>query len=359
MNFENKNNHNEDVKTNLIAAIIGISVSLIVIVVVFILDKNSKFGIKSLIDFNYYYFSLALSLFLLSVLVSAFRIKIMAIFMNTDISLIKAFNSVFMGLYVSNITPSAIGGQPYQIYLMSRYGMEAGIASAIVITQFVTTNVFNLLIDLYILPYLLKLPQMSYMWIPFLFGFSIFLFMMFSVLFMSFNKRFMKRLLTLIFSIKLVKWFYRLLKKDPEKEKENAFEELVNFHDSTMVVWSKKKFALVIDFILASLSRILILFVPYIFYISFFVRHNAILTFKDFLVAQFVTLHVAYFIPTPGSSGGFEATFLFLFASRINPRILSMVILGWRFVTYYFVIIFGAIINIFTALKSNKIANGE
>jgi hypothetical protein len=240
---------------------------------------------------------------------------------------------------------------------MTQYGIDAGISSAIVVTQFVTINIFNLIVDIFFFPKILHFSGMSYMWIPFFFGFSIFLFMMFSILFVSFNRKILIKLMNFFFSIKLVKWFYKILRKDPEKEKEEAFYQIENFHDTTFQVWAKRKSLVVFDFILASISRFLLFLIPYIFYLSFFTSTHTPLKLSDFIVVQIVVQHSAYFMPTPGSSGGFEAIFLYMLASKINPKILSMVILGWRFVTYYFVIIVGTIINIFMSLKFKKPLN--
>ncbi len=354
MSDSNISNPNKSVKKNFIASIVGVATSLLILGLVFVLNKDTRVSLESLQNFNYMYFLLAILVFLLVVLISAFRIKLMAKFMGSKISLLKSINAVFMGLYVSNITPSAIGGQPYQIYIMTQYGIDAGISTAIVATQFVTTNVFNLIVDILFFPKIFSFSGMSYMWIPFFLGFSIFLFMMFSILFLSFNRKFLIKLMNFFFSVKLVKWFYKILHKDPEKEKEGVFEQIENFHDTTFQVWTKSKSLIVFDFILASISRFLLFLIPYIFYLSFFVSTSIPLTLSDFIVVQIVVQHSAYFIPTPGSSGGFEAVFLYLLASKINPKVLSMVILGWRFVTYYFVIIVGTIISIFMSLKKGK-----
>lgn len=49
------------------------------------------------------------------------------------------------------------------------------------------------------------------------------------------------------------------------------------------------------------------------------------------------------FIPTPGASGGAEASFYLIFGNAIDLDILALVVSVWRFFTYYFVL-FSAVV---------------
>lgn len=48
--------------------------------------------------------------------------------------------------------------------------------------------------------------------------------------------------------------------------------------------------------------------------------------------------------PTPGATGGAEAVFYFLFIPFIPDSLIGILITGWRFVSYYFMMLVGAII---------------
>jgi uncharacterized membrane protein YbhN (UPF0104 family) len=45
------------------------------------------------------------------------------------------------------------------------------------------------------------------------------------------------------------------------------------------------------------------------------------------------------FIPTPGASGGAEASFLLIFGKSIPSEISFLIVSIWRFFTYYYVLI--------------------
>ena len=46
--------------------------------------------------------------------------------------------------------------------------------------------------------------------------------------------------------------------------------------------------------------------------------------------------------PTPGATGGAEAVFYFLFLPLIPESLMGILIAGWRFTSYYFMMLVGA-----------------
>jgi uncharacterized protein (TIRG00374 family) len=59
------------------------------------------------------------------------------------------------------------------------------------------------------------------------------------------------------------------------------------------------------------------------------------------------------FIPLPGASGGTEATFLLMFSTIFNQLDVRMVMLLWRFMSYYFDMMLGAIVFLIAKNRSN------
>ncbi len=56
---------------------------------------------------------------------------------------------------------------------------------------------------------------------------------------------------------------------------------------------------------------------------------------------------ISSFVPIPGATGGIEFGFIQFFGNFITGSKLSALMIVWRFVTYYFILIIGAIaINI-------------
>jgi uncharacterized protein (TIRG00374 family) len=58
-----------------------------------------------------------------------------------------------------------------------------------------------------------------------------------------------------------------------------------------------------------------------------------------FFLFQWIILVIMTIMPTPGGAGGAETTFYFMFSSFVPGGILGIVTAGWRFITFYFLLI--------------------
>ncbi len=56
-------------------------------------------------------------------------------------------------------------------------------------------------------------------------------------------------------------------------------------------------------------------------------------------IRQWLVWLTMIFIPTPGASGGAEASFYLLFGSSLPSKILNLIVSVWRFFTYYFILL--------------------
>ena len=66
--------------------------------------------------------------------------------------------------------------------------------------------------------------------------------------------------------------------------------------------------------------------------------------FIRFLVLQWIIFTLTLFIPTPGATGGSEALFYLIFRPLLPNEILGVIVGGWRFLTFYWVLIIDAIL---------------
>ena len=66
--------------------------------------------------------------------------------------------------------------------------------------------------------------------------------------------------------------------------------------------------------------------------------------FIRFLLLQWLIFILTLFIPTPGATGGSEALFYLIFKPLLPKEILAVTIGGWRFLTFYWVMIISAIL---------------
>ncbi len=66
--------------------------------------------------------------------------------------------------------------------------------------------------------------------------------------------------------------------------------------------------------------------------------------FVSFFLLQWAVFTLMSLIPTPGATGGAEAAFLILFGALLPEKAIGTVLLGWRFLDFYFLGILGIII---------------
>ena len=62
------------------------------------------------------------------------------------------------------------------------------------------------------------------------------------------------------------------------------------------------------------------------------------------IISSAYVLLMGSFIPLPGGTGGLEYGFIFFFGNFLTGSKLTALMLLWRFVTYYFVMILGAVL---------------
>ena len=71
-------------------------------------------------------------------------------------------------------------------------------------------------------------------------------------------------------------------------------------------------------------------------------------------IRQWVIYVTMLFIPTPGASGGAEASFLLIFGKSIPSEISFLIVSIWRFFTYYYVLIASVVLYMSISFISKK-----
>ena len=70
-------------------------------------------------------------------------------------------------------------------------------------------------------------------------------------------------------------------------------------------------------------------------------------------VLQWFVFTLMNFIPTPGATAGAEASFYFIYESLLPGDIIGLVTTGWRFLTFYFLLIVGSVLLILLNMPAN------
>lgn len=261
-----------------------------------------------------------------------------------------ARRTVLLGKYYDNITPAAVGGQPFQILYMRRNSnLPGGASTSIPIFGMISIQIAFILVAVvcFLFGGLFKTnPTLLF---TALIGLLFYAFWPVMVAGVSFfpkaTTRFLKSLVKLLAKLKIVKKRSELLEK-VEKEAEEYAKSV------KVILKTRGLFLKVI--LISFVYNILIASIPYFVLTAF----GGDVDFMSCFITTIAVMAAIYFIPTPGNSGAAEGTFFVVF-SALSTGYVFWAMLVWRFFSYYIYIIMGPIIYFFMHLEKRKNEAGK
>lgn len=301
----------------------------------------SKFDILLITDYltNMQYNSLLFAF--LSVLIYVITDVMILYFMTKKlyekVSLRVVIKAV-MGLYVfNNITPFATGGFPYQLYLYNKNDIPISKTSNIVITRNI---LYQAVLVMYSIGALLFLPINDRTFIVML----IFINVIIQVVGIIFQILAMYKPLwcknTVYF---FTRTFHKLkLLRHDEKLNSKIDKHIDDFARCNLEI--KNNYGYMFRLMILQVISFFFLFSCGYFVFKGFgiIRDHIPLTFIISCIYLF-----GFIIPTPGGTGGVEGSFVLLFKSNGPKEIIISIMLVWRFLTCYLLILIGSISFLF------------
>lgn len=252
-----------------------------------------------------------------------------------------------IGFFFSSVTPAASGGQPMQIYYMSKDNISIANSTLTLLInlssiQIVTISIaivslfFNykymnqLLIGFFILGILLNASALTLLLIS------------------IFSKRMTKGLINIV--IKILK-FFRV--KDIEGKKEKLEIELSKYQNSATYIKNNK--IIMLKTLLTTYIQFLIFYsIAYWVYRSFgYSEYNLL----EILSMQSVLFATVSGIPSPGAMGVSEGGFLEIFREVYSKNTLNEAMLLSRGVNFYLFVIISSVIVMIYTVKDKKEEN--
>ena len=249
----------------------------------------------------------------------------------------------FVGVFFGAVTPSNTGGQPMQLYFLSRKNVRVGYGSAcltqkFIVYQLVTTG-FSIFAVIFKFDYFRTAFTNFWSSAFIIVGFVVQLAVTAMFLIVCFAENITRKLIRLIYKLMVA---VKVI-KEPRRKIMKIAREFKMFHFSNRTLMRDKK-RLIKIFLLVMLQICCIMSVPYFIYIAFDMPAVAAANGMpvgnpfDFLCIQSFVLFTSNLVPLPGASGGAELAFSMYFGayfiiggiSKIKPAILL-----WRFITYY------------------------
>jgi uncharacterized protein (TIRG00374 family) len=250
----------------------------------------------------------------------------------------KSMHTGLVGLFYNAITPFATGGQPMQMYVMSKGGMDIGTAGSILVTKSIIYQTCLTAIAI----------------VSVIFGAGFFhprvpLFSVFVAAGLAINLLAVAVMHALSSSSRLAKIISRAvvsamgkakLIKRPGEILRTARRQIRIFHDRSSR-FGKNLPIKALSYALTLMQFAAYYSIPFCIYKSFGLSGAPILLM---LCAQSIIAMITAFVPLPGSSVAAEGSFYIFFSIFFNAAAIVPAMLVWRFFTYYLNIIAGGIV---------------
>lgn len=254
------------------------------------------------------------------------------------------------------VTPLSTGGQPFQIYYLSKHGLSGAHASSVPIAKYLysqfLTMIFVALVLILQHTYIISLNPfiltMCYI------GFGLNVLLLGSILFLSVSKKIGPScaigILKLLSKMKIVKDYRKSFVK---------VMHTVRDYVATMKQFMSNIWVALAMLALSVIYFILFYSIPFVVYATFVpLDANWFSTYIQIFTMAVVCDMACSFIPLPGAAGMAELSFATLFGNFFKSagagNIAVWALLLWRIFTYYGYLIQGLFIMLYDFLIGNK-----
>ena len=335
---------------NLILGIIFVAINVLVIA----LTAANEFGDSSKaadlasVKINWLMLLPAVLCFVIALLAEIYKYYMVV----RDTTGVKAWkiarNTVLLGRYYDNLTPAAIGGQPFQIYYMNKSGIRDGYGTTTPLVGmisdqfgFIILGFFGIIIGSFLIPNSSVVAAGT-------------LFLMLSGILPSIIllATFFPKIVTEI-AATLIKFLAKVhIVKNPEEKIKKTTEALKTYAECI-------KKTLKVRGLFLKLLLLSIVYYGALACIPFFVltAFGGQVGFLSSVATTIAVTAAVYFVPTPGNAGAAESVFYLVF-SGISSGYVFWAMLVWRIFTYYGFLAIGGILQLSLIRKKDKALAG-
>lgn len=256
-----------------------------------------------------------------------------------------ARRTVLLGRYYDNITPAAIGGQPFQIYYMRKNsGLPNGSSTAIPLFGMISGQMGFIIIAVFCFLLGSLSVENAALIATACFGLLFYAFWPVIIMIATFLPKGMTELINVV-----VKFLAKIhIVKNKEAVIKKTEYEVNEYARSIKVILKKR--GLFIKTILMSVAfHILVSMIPFFVLTAF----GGEVDFLPCFVTTVAITSAVYFVPTPGNAGAAEGTFYVVF-SALSEGYVFWAMLVWRFFSYYIYIIMGAFIYFLIHIEKKR-----
>lgn len=332
-------------KTNIIILIL---VSFLVLFLV--LKDDFKSVVGALASVNFLLLIVAIFVVMLSWVFASLCLHTLAKHIEKDFRIRDYFKSIIITNFFSAITPYAVGGQPFQVYYLSKKGMKLSNATNIIIEFFKIHQ-----ITLVLLGFMAVILNAKFNYFPddnilqnivllgFILNGAIAVLLILISKYKTIGERIAKKIVKLLHKIKIIK------KEDMFLQK---IDNYIYESNISSIYYDKHKKDLFIAGIYNFISLCLIYATP--LFVAYSLGHFHSLNIIDAIAGSAYVMIIGAIVPVPGGTGGLEFGFAHFFGFFLTGSTLMAALLIWRFITYYLGILVGGIIMLFLANRKKS-----
>lgn len=335
-------------KNNILKRVISFIIIAIItsLVLYYSLKDDYKNIIHEIKTINKLWFLVAFIMMFMYWLIKALVRKKLVSKFNKNYKFIDSFKLSLELNFFNGVTPFATGGEPYEVYSLTKHGIKGTDSTNIMIQNFITYQISLVLLGMIaiITNQFVHIFPSGFLTYLITIGFTINFLVIVFLFVITFGKKIDKFIMKIIVFI--------LSKFKIVKNKENTLEKFHNyleeFHEgATILLKDKKTFIKMI--MLQFLSLSIFYLIPLILLYGMG-DYSSLNGYESIIISAYVML-IGSFVPIPGGTGGLEYGFIAFYGNFIKGSKLNAIMLLWRFITYYFGIMLGAIVLNFKRKK--------
>jgi glycosyltransferase 2 family protein len=293
---------------------------------------------------------------LLIYLIDSFRFKYVFSKFDIRLSFRDSLYDNIIGNFFSGLTPSSAGGQPFQVIHFSKLGIDSAVASNVVFSRLIEGNFVQLFIVAIFfkngIGMMSEIGKGSFLLSA---GMAATIVMTFVLVLSLLNPHLLGVLALRTEHSWLGRLIARMTKNPSWAEKISVWSQ--GLSEGFKVLWRNNTHTIVIDILATGLTQTIW---ALSLYLPVTVLTGVATPFPEFLLSYCLCGLVSLFVPTPGGSGGIEASYvLVLSALTGKPAATMSAIFIWRVGTYYLQLLLGILVYTLVKVPRNVYARGE
>ncbi len=253
-----------------------------------------------------------------------------------------------LGFYYSNITPGSSGGQPMQVYYMSKRKIPVPISTSALSIKFLALQVMLVVLTTgfwafnagYVNEQLAVAKWFVYI------GYGINFLSIPLILLVALHRPLVQSII--LFFVRIGAKLHII--KRPEEQIVRIEAGMDMYHMSILRLMKYPK-RIVGQMVFPGSSLLSLMTIPLSVYRAFGLTG---VHWYQLMAGAFLLFTSASYTPLPGASGAQEGGFLIFFAGAFTQGTIGLALLVWRFFSYYLFLLIGAVLSIIGSIRGKK-----